>query len=48
MPTGACEQQRLEGRGFRDVCAFIARLADAGVEVECTGVNRPDVEVRLC
>ena len=33
------------GRGFRDVCGFVARLAEAGVNVECTAVARPDVNV---
>jgi hypothetical protein len=33
------------GRGFRDVCSFVARLAEAGVNVECTAVARPDVNV---
>jgi hypothetical protein len=32
-------------RGFRDVCGFIARLSEAGVNVECTAVARPDVSV---
>jgi hypothetical protein len=33
------------GRGFRDVCGFIVRLSEAGVNVECTAVARPDVSV---
>ena len=33
------------GRGFRDVCSFVARLTEAGVNVECTAVARPDVNV---
>eukprot|EP00277_Geminigera_cryophila_P016973 CAMPEP_0179454158 /NCGR_PEP_ID=MMETSP0799-20121207/38002_1 /TAXON_ID=46947 /ORGANISM="Geminigera cryophila, Strain CCMP2564" /LENGTH=224 /DNA_ID=CAMNT_0021251717 /DNA_START=217 /DNA_END=891 /DNA_ORIENTATION=- len=33
------------GRGFADVCNFVATLADAGVDVECTAVARPDVDV---
>lgn len=33
------------GRGFQDACAFVARLAEAGVNVECTAVARPDVDV---
>lgn len=32
-------------RGFADVCGFIAQLAEAGVNVECTAVDRPDVRV---
>ena len=28
---------------FAQVCACIAQLADAGVHVECTTVNRPDI-----
>jgi hypothetical protein len=34
-----------DGRGFRDVCGFVARLSEAGVNVECTAVDRPDVSV---
>ena len=42
-----------EGRGgFRDACAFVATLAEAGVHVECTAVDRPDVRIaeieRMC
>jgi hypothetical protein len=33
------------GRGFRDACGFVARLAEAGVHVECTAVARPDVSI---
>lgn len=34
-----------DGRGFRDVCGFISRLSEAGVNVECTAVARLDVSV---
>ena len=34
------------GRGFQDACAFIARMAGAGIDVECTAVARPDVDIR--
>lgn len=37
--------QPQDGRGFQDVCAFITRMAEAGVEVECTAVERPDVNI---
>ena len=33
------------GRGLRDACGFVARLAEAGVNVECSAVARPDVNV---
>lgn len=33
------------GLGFSDVCAFVVRAAEAGVDVECTTVARPDVDV---
>ena len=33
------------GRGFSDVCTFISRAAEAGVDVECTAVARPDVNI---
>mmetsp|Transcript_48532 Transcript_48532/g.49327 ORF Transcript_48532/g.49327 Transcript_48532/m.49327 type:complete len:284 (+) Transcript_48532:42-893(+) len=31
--------------GFSDVCSFVVRLAEAGVNVECTTVARPDIKV---
>jgi len=31
--------------GFSDACSFVARLAEAGVDVECTAVSRPDIKV---
>jgi len=37
--------QPSEGRGFEDVCSFISRVAQAGVPVEVTAVDRPDVDV---
>ena len=33
------------GLGFGDACSFVARLAEAGVSVECMTVARPDVNV---
>lgn len=33
-------------RGFRDVCSFIATLAEAGADIECTAVARPDIDVK--
>lgn len=38
-------QPKIDGMGFGDVCSFVARLAEAGVDVECTAVARPDVNV---
>lgn len=35
----------LGGLGLGDVCSFVARLAEAGANVECTAVARPDVNV---
>jgi len=39
-------------QGFQQVCGFVAQLADAGIHVECTAVDRPDVRVaeieKLC
>ena len=34
-----------DARGFTDACAFVAQLAEAGVNVEVTAVARPDVNV---
>eukprot|EP00579_Thalassiosira_antarctica_P008451 CAMPEP_0201901484 /NCGR_PEP_ID=MMETSP0902-20130614/54393_1 /ASSEMBLY_ACC=CAM_ASM_000551 /TAXON_ID=420261 /ORGANISM="Thalassiosira antarctica, Strain CCMP982" /LENGTH=256 /DNA_ID=CAMNT_0048435437 /DNA_START=24 /DNA_END=794 /DNA_ORIENTATION=+ len=34
-----------DGRGFSNACSFVARLAEAGVDVECTAVARPDINV---
>ena len=34
-----------EGRGFDDACTFVRRSAQAGVAVEVTAVDRPDVDV---
>ena len=34
-----------EGRGFADVCSFVAQAAEAGIDIECTAVARPDVNV---
>eukprot|EP00051_Salpingoeca_urceolata_P017252 m.233556 g.233556 ORF g.233556 m.233556 type:complete len:299 (-) comp18902_c1_seq8:2837-3733(-) len=34
-----------EGRAHSDVCAFVCALAEAGVEVECTAVKAPGVDV---
>lgn len=31
--------------GWEDVCAFVKRAAATGVEIECTGVDRPDVAI---
>jgi len=36
----------LGGRGHVDVCQFVVALAEAGVEVECTAVKAPGVNVR--
>lgn len=33
------------GLGFGDACSFVACLAEAGVDVECTAVARPDINV---
>ena len=33
------------GKGFGDVCAFIVSMAEAGVSVECTGVDRPGIDL---
>ena len=33
------------GLGFADTCGFISTLAEAGVEVECTAVEHPDVNI---
>lgn len=38
--------QPCEGRGFDDACSFVSRAAAAGVNVEVTAVDRPDVDVR--
>ena len=41
-----------KSQGFQKACSFIAQLADAGIHVECTAVDRPDVRVseieKLC
>mmetsp|Transcript_14551 Transcript_14551/g.31627 ORF Transcript_14551/g.31627 Transcript_14551/m.31627 type:complete len:258 (-) Transcript_14551:408-1181(-) len=37
--------QPKDGLGFSDACSFIVRLAEAGVNVECTAVARPDIKV---
>jgi len=33
------------GKAFGDVCNFICQLAEAGVNVECTAVDRPGVNI---
>jgi len=35
-----------DGKGFGDVCSFIVTLAEAGVYIECTAVDRPDVDLK--
>eukprot|EP01052_Picozoa_sp_SAG31_P005272 SAG31_NODE_229_length_19770_cov_9.887194_11_plen_135_part_00 len=34
-----------DGKGFADVCSFIGKLSEAGVEVEVTAVDRPEVNI---
>lgn len=34
-----------DGRGFEQVCEFVQRSAAAGIDVEVTAVDRPDVDV---
>ena len=34
-----------QGKGFSDVCSFICMLAEAGVSVECTAVEREGVNI---
>ena len=50
LPAASSEKyaellQPRAGRGFSDACSFVARLAEAGVDVECTAVARPDVDI---
>ena len=35
-----------DGRGFEDVCQLVRRSAEAGIDVEVTAVDRPDVDVQ--
>lgn len=35
-----------DGRAFDDVCEFVRRSAEAGIDVEVTAVDRPDVDVQ--
>ena len=51
LPAATSQQyaellQPIEGRGFADACVFVSRAAAAGVNVEVTAVDRPDVDVR--
>ena len=51
LPAATSQQyaellQPIEGRGFADACVFVSRAAAAGVSVEVTAVDRPDVDVR--
>ena len=51
LPAATSQQyaellQPVEGRGFADACVFVSRAAAAGVNVEVTAVDRPDVDVR--
>ena len=44
-PGQYTELMRPEGGDHSTVCGFIASLAEAGVEVEATAVERPGVDV---
>eukprot|EP00238_Polyblepharides_amylifera_P013280 CAMPEP_0196580170 /NCGR_PEP_ID=MMETSP1081-20130531/27560_1 /TAXON_ID=36882 /ORGANISM="Pyramimonas amylifera, Strain CCMP720" /LENGTH=173 /DNA_ID=CAMNT_0041899971 /DNA_START=249 /DNA_END=770 /DNA_ORIENTATION=- len=37
--------QPLDGLGHAEVCGFIAMLAEEGVQVTCTAVDRPGVDI---
>jgi hypothetical protein len=38
-------QPHNNNKAFQDVCSFCVQLAEAGVNLECTAVDRPDVNV---
>ena len=51
LPAATSQQyaellQPVPGRGFADAVSFVGRAAAAGVNVEVTAVDRPDVDVR--
>jgi len=45
VPTFELLSKPEGGKGFRDVCNFICLLVEAGVQVECTAIDRPEVDL---